>query len=369
MTVSETLSACATTGTAAAAHGCVHIFSVGSEHTTARYFEHVLRAERRDVRYWQDCPDLRLIRADDHFVFVDPAPAWPLGLERLPCATTAYLIDTHQGLQWRLDVSQFFDNVLVAQKDDVAAFVAAGHPNARWLPLACAPDIHSQAQAERDIDVGFVGKLGQSGSRRHDILTRVLPRFRTNDYRTFQPPRAMGAIYGRSKIVFNASINGDLNMRVFEALAAGALLVTDRIGNGLGDLFQEGIHYVGYASADEAIEAIAHHLAHPAERERIAAAGMQLALARHTYAQRWRDLEAAAAQGRRGAPARSLGRGRLGTLYARVFAGLRQPGRIFPVARRYGLTPTLVATWANSCLRWLNSRVPLTPNAIRARFG
>ena len=49
----------------------------------------------------------------------------------------------------------------------------------------------------------------------------------------------MGRIYSESKIVLNASINGDLNMRVFEALTSGALLVTDRIENGLDTLFAQ----------------------------------------------------------------------------------------------------------------------------------
>ena len=44
-------------------------------------------------------------------------------------------------------------------------------------------------------------------------------------------------------------------------IAAGALLVTDRIGNGLDELLTEGEHYVGYDTAEEAVTQIERYLA------------------------------------------------------------------------------------------------------------
>jgi hypothetical protein len=93
----------------------------------------------------------------------------------------------------------------------------------------------------------------------------------------------MGQVYSSSKIVFNKSIGGDVNMRVFEALAAGALLITDRIGNGLDHLLTEGVHYVGYDTVEEAVEQIDRYLADEPARARIADAGQALLQTRHTY--------------------------------------------------------------------------------------
>ena len=348
--------------------GRIHIHSVGDEHTTARYFERVLRAAGQNFTYWDRLPDLKTINADDLFVFVNPARDWPIGLERIPCTTVAYLIDVHQDLASRLRLSRFFDLVFVVQKDFVSAFENIGHPNVHWLPLGCDPEIHSHPQEVRKFDVGFVGKLGLRGTWRHDVLTTVLPRYQTNEYRKFYSPRAMAEVYGQSKIVFNASINGDLNMRFFEALASGALLVSDRIKNGLDELFTEGEHYVGYTTVEEAIEKIDYYLANPEERMKIALAGQKLVLDSHTYRHRWTDLARLAAASERQAPARKYGKGELGRLYAEIFVSLRKPWRIHGVLAHYGPSVSILSNLLRAWGRWINARIPMTPNALRARF-
>ena len=345
----------------------IHIFSHGSEHTTARYFERAARADAKAVIYWDRCPDIAKLEQEDMFVFIDPAPDWPLGLESVKCLTAAYFIDVHQDIRSRLQLSRFFDVVFVAQKDYVTAFHEIGHQHAYWLPLACDPDIHRVTAETRIFDVGFVGKLGQRGTPRNKILSTVLPRYQTNDYLLFYLPQDMGKVYGQSKIVFNASINGDLNMRIFEALASGALLVTDRIDNGLTELFEEGIHYVGYSTIEEAIKKIDYYLDNDAERNRIATEGQRLALASHTYRHRWVQIMQLEAHVHGQAPARSYSRRKLSELYSDIFVSLRMPGRLFAVIVRYGLSKIVVSNLVKSWGRWLNARIPLTPNAIRAR--
>jgi hypothetical protein len=127
-------------------------------------------------------------------------------------------------------------------------------------------------------------------SKPRALLEHVLVRFGTNDYKRLYSPKEMGAVYSRSKIVFTKSINGDVNMRFFEALTSGALLVTDRIGSGLSALTTEGVHNVGYDSAEEAEHQIAYFLAHDEERKATAKAGQMLVLERHTYAQRLQTI-------------------------------------------------------------------------------
>jgi glycosyltransferase involved in cell wall biosynthesis len=179
--------------------------------------------------------------------------------------------------------ARYFDHVFVAQPEYLPNFADLGHDSVYWLPLGGDPGVHFMPDQSRDIDVGFVGKLGTAGTERHAVLSRVLSRFSTNDYTRPHTPWEMGQIYSRSKIVFNKSIGGDVNMRVFEALAAGALLVTDRIGNGLEELLTEGEHYVGYDTAEEAVAQIERYLSDESARARIAQSGQNLLRARHTY--------------------------------------------------------------------------------------
>jgi hypothetical protein len=89
-------------------------------------------------------------------------------------------------------------------------------------------------------------------------------------------PRETAAdIYAESIVSFNASLNGDLNFRVFEVLSAGGCLLTDRLGpeSGLGLLLEEDVHYVGYDTPDELVDKARELLQHPDRALEIARAG------------------------------------------------------------------------------------------------
>ncbi|MFP6688354.1 MAG: glycosyltransferase [Alphaproteobacteria bacterium] len=64
-------------------------------------------------------------------------------------------------------------------------------------------------------------------------------------------------------------------MRIFEIMAAGGMVLTDRLAPqfGLSHLFREGEHLAAYGSIGELLEKIEHYLDHPEEAARIAAAG------------------------------------------------------------------------------------------------
>jgi hypothetical protein len=275
--------------------------------TTARYYQTALTA-RSDV-------DLAPVKADERLrdttadlvIAIDPYFQHPGELLKARGATVLILIDVHLQLDMRLAYARYFDHVFIAQPDYLDAFRTIGHPSVHALPLGCDPSIHFVPGLLREIDVAFVGKYGAPGTERERVLRAVLPHYRTNEIGKFEPPEQMGRIYSGAKVVFNKSINGDVNMRVFEALASGALLVTDRVENGLDDVGIEGVHFVCYDTADQAIAMIDHFLANDAERGKIAAAGQAHAFACHTYAHRVNKvLETIAANPLARAPARTV---------------------------------------------------------------
>jgi hypothetical protein len=271
------------------------ILSVDAEHTTARYYEKAAECMGEEFLTLDTLRPARRrsgVQDADALLVVDPWLSQPERLRDLELPTAAVLIDVHLHLEMRVLFSLYVDHVFVAQRDYVDEFKKRGHPSVFWLPLACDPETHSVPGLPRTIDVSFVGQMSAPESERHKVLTRVLSRFQTNDYHRFHSPKEMGATYSRSKIVFNKSVQGDVNMRFFEGLASGALLVTDRIGNGLEEIGEHGKHFVVYETAEEAIELIEYYLAHDAEREEIAARGQALALAEHTYSARLRTIMA-----------------------------------------------------------------------------
>jgi GT2 family glycosyltransferase/2-polyprenyl-3-methyl-5-hydroxy-6-metoxy-1,4-benzoquinol methylase len=232
----------------------------------------------------------------DLFVWIDGGPDFlPLDLGRLDCPTVCLAGDTHAQLDWRLAYARPFSHVfLMFNRQHMAAFRDAGCPRVGWLPAACDPDIHRAFGAAKAWDVVFVG---QTLRRWHPDRVRLLERLRAAGFDvhvTTKILEEMALAFSRGRIVFNRSLAGDLNMRVFEALASGSMLLTDRLPpeSGLEDLFTDRAHLVCYD--EDTLEPLArHYLDHPEEREAIARAGHEAVLARHTYGHRVRALLAA----------------------------------------------------------------------------
>lgn len=289
---------------------------VASPITTARYFDQALRRDHQVVTTGWRCPERllkewgfsspippysahalhlepeelpgpRLERArrlidPDVYLWVDSGVKHvPSDLAAFKGAKACYLIDTHLDIETRLAVARHFDHVFLAQKAQVPAFVGAGLRDVTWLPLACSKELHDLAPEPRTLDVAYVGSLSDEDSRRRDLIGGLKERY-PNSYVGRAWPHDMAAIYHRARIVVNACVNRDVNMRVFEALASGALLITDE-ADGLEDLFVDGTHLVIYRDDRELHDLIDHYLDDSEARERIAAAGRTEVLAAHTY--------------------------------------------------------------------------------------
>jgi spore maturation protein CgeB len=84
----------------------------------------------------------------------------------------------------------------------------------------------------------------------------------------------------------------DVNMRVFENMAGGRAMLLTNTYEGLGyeELFDEGRHYVGFTTEEEAVEKALYYANHPDEARAIAEEGQRHVLANHTYADRCREL-------------------------------------------------------------------------------
>jgi spore maturation protein CgeB/Tfp pilus assembly protein PilF/cyclopropane fatty-acyl-phospholipid synthase-like methyltransferase len=212
----------------------------------------------------------------------------PADLQKYDFPKVCYLIDTHINYEKHVGIANNFDFIFLAQKAYVEKMKKAGLKNVFWLPLACDPDIHGKIEQEKKWDVGFVGTIPKAHNRRKTLLKRIGSRFNLNCERKFMTE--MAEHYSASKIVYNNAINNDLNMRVFEALCSGSLLLTDSAsGSGLKEMFENGKHLIIYE--DENIEnLLAHYLENDMDRELIAEQGRCEVLKYHTYAHRAEDL-------------------------------------------------------------------------------
>ncbi|MBV9071322.1 MAG: glycosyltransferase family 1 protein [Acidobacteria bacterium] len=217
----------------------------------------------------------------------DGRPWLPAGIERSAAPTAIFHIDTYVALERRVRWSALYDYTFVFHPGFEAAFEAAGIEGVRLLPHAAERDLFDGAGTERDFDVGWVGRKSRSiyGTRDH-VLAALTERFVMNDASRFYTPEEMAEIYRRSKIVVNISRDdhpSDANMRCFEAMAAGALLMTG-IPSELTLLgFEENVHFAGYRNAEEIPDLVASWLARDAARTAIAQRARDLVLREHTY--------------------------------------------------------------------------------------
>lgn len=195
-----------------------------------------------------------------------------------------HVSDTHLQYAWDLEKARDFDVVFAAQKQGCERLKEDGIENVFWLPMACDPDIHTPYEKTKRYDLCFIGNL--VGEDRRAYLSYLYHSY-PNIYFGMAFGEAMALIYSQSRIVFNCSVRGDLNMRVFEAMACGAFLITDRAkDNGLDLLFKDGEDLVTYDNPKELKEKVDFYLEHPDKREEIADNGRRKVLAAHTYGDR-----------------------------------------------------------------------------------
>ncbi len=241
-------------------------------------------------------PDMRALldatpvaEQPDLYIWVESVMGhFPEHLEALSCPTACYLIDSHlSNLTWHLEWGKKFDLVFVAQREYVEQFRAQGM-NAHWLPLGCDPDIHGKQETPKKHDVTFVGST-MFNPRRSVLLESLeatVPFYRERSYWT-----EMAHTFSASKVIFNCAVKHDLNMRVFEALCTGSLLLTDCArGSGLEQLFHDGEDLALYRCDAELADMAQFYLNNPDLREQIAERGRQVVLRAHTYAHRAEDL-------------------------------------------------------------------------------
>ncbi len=220
------------------------------------------------------------VRLDDSFDFPFPATWRPL----------IYMLeDMHvpDGVD-RIKQAKVADFVFCHQKNVVELLTGEHNLTAvEWLPHAAF--FYPSADKQRDIDVASVltTSLNPLFAERTWMAHLLSRRYGKNSaIGAGYIHENMAAIYSRAKVAWNKSLAGDLNMRVFEAAASGAALVTD-YAHGLYELFGDAV--MTYESVRGMTGFIDHLLKNPVEaRQR----GSRLAVMaqEHSYEKRMQKV-------------------------------------------------------------------------------
>ncbi|MFA0749852.1 MAG: hypothetical protein SLRJCFUN_000255 [Candidatus Fervidibacter sp.] len=311
-----------------------------------------------------DCPldadiySLLRLCPESPALIVQPETAFPLlprGLTEVDIPTACFQIDTHAYTYRRLRWSMLFDYAILFHPGFEETFKQAGHPRPITLPHAVDAEVFQGPELERVYEVGWVGRIDAPIYKtRQRVLGLLSERFRMNEWWRPHSYEEMAEVYRRSKIVVNVGGDDypeDANLRVFEAMAAGALLITQLPSELFLLGFEEREHFVGYRKEQELPDIIRYYLDHESERRRIAEAGREKVLREHTYDERVSQLVEILQrdEGNLFAPARSWPEDKVRLVYLDYFAGaglldlaLREFVEIMKRNRRtalYGLRP------------------------------
>lgn len=209
----------------------------------------------------------------------------PRNLQAFKCPKILLVADTHhltapiRGMV-RYAQSEPFDRVvLLYDRHHWEFFHAAGVRNLHWFPGLTFPHGDALVRASRAVEapkaqIAFVGQIGICHPRRIQMLSLLRENRLPLAVKAVSQREALG-FYGSSLVGFNASLNGDLNLRTFEILATGALLLTDTLApaSGLEDLLKPGQEYLSYGSPVELVRQAQQAISHPTESRKLGAAG------------------------------------------------------------------------------------------------
>ncbi len=200
-------------------------------------------------------------------------PPFVAGMERFPCLTVFYAVDTHIH-SWFPLYGQAFDICLVSLKDHIPLFTGKRLPADRvwWSPPYAHPnDAPRPPDPEKPLwDVLFVGTADPAINPERlaflEAVASLVPGLHVTR-------GAYADLYPQAKIVLNHTAADDLNFRVFEALGCGACLVTPTVRHGFGEIFRSGLDLFTFDQRDvPGLAALLRALLDDPERRRAAAA-------------------------------------------------------------------------------------------------
>jgi tetratricopeptide (TPR) repeat protein len=213
------------------------------------------------------------------FLYLTEVNALPFGIEDSPAVTISIPGDSFPLQKLSLDID-FFDVVLPGIRRYKQVFESLGHPQVLYAGASAirgsVPSLARLAppvEAERPYDVVFIGNVGKPYykrrtryahrllqlSDRYNVLIST-KRFSIEEY--FQ-------LMGRAKIVVEApSVQGGVNMRAFEAVQFGALLMHEELDRSIEEFYRPGEEVVLFRE-DNLEELVEYYLRHDDERKRI----------------------------------------------------------------------------------------------------
>jgi len=201
-----------------------------------------------------------------------------------------WAIDTHLSLMHHKHFGKCYEHVFLAHAAYLNEMSKTG-VSCSWLPPACDPELHYvPPTGHKRCEVVFVGHCHPAVHQRRIELIDYLKDHCVDITLQQVWLKDMARAHQEAQIVLNCSLNGDLNMRMFEGLCSGVPFLTDRLAPNtrVAELGLEGL-YNEYLDCEEALEFVLQFREDEAFREdckKRALEAREAVLVSHTYANR-----------------------------------------------------------------------------------
>jgi len=184
-----------------------------------------------------------------------------------------------------------FETVVVWNRHNAHFFKQFGIPNVFWMPglIFAIPEV--PIPREKRNQMCFFGQLGPYHPRRNRII-KELQQKKIPIVGGKLPRMDSLELAARSLVSLNISLNGELNLRVFESTAMGALLLTDKLSphTGLELFFEDGESMMTYDSTQDLIHKILEISKDASQAKAIAARGKRVTDEFFSFSARHRDF-------------------------------------------------------------------------------
>ncbi len=196
----------------------------------------------------------------------------PRGIEDCPYPLVATVADWNLGFHAVREIAGFFDLILT-DRPGVEIFRNAGFSHVERAKLfGFVPKEHYRIpEIEPVYDISIVGNLRHEVQRERSLWLARVARL-SDRYRVNITSGLYGEAYTRtlnqSRITFNRSIRGEMNMRAYEAPACGSLMFFEDSNREVRDIYEDRVHCVLY-NEQNLEELLEFYLTHENERIKI----------------------------------------------------------------------------------------------------
>lgn len=220
---------------------------------------------------------------------------------RSGAVTVGYWIDDPLDHQRSLKNAAAYNLYLTNDRGSVPTYHAEGVTQARYMPSAADPELfHPLNGVEKTTGISFIGTRSELRESILFALQDLSPviygpgwQKRSKIAKQLLRPETFGdginRVFNESRINLNIhnwfGVGTAMNLRLFEVPAARGFLLTDWVAE-IDEQFEEDRHVVCWRSVEELRDKACYYLERESECNRIALAGYQHVLSKHTYLQR-----------------------------------------------------------------------------------